>query len=115
MIYQQLQKDLLATVKKLGLAATDPLLSIPENEDFGDYSTNIALQQSNQKLVKSYQSPKEIANAIVEKLGHPVYLERVDIAGPGFINFYIKDQFLVKNLTEDVKRGTENRNILVEF
>src|SRR5690348_16399768 len=115
MVKDQLLKDLELAIKASGLSVDDIDLSIPDNEAFGDYSTNIALQQANQETKKSYQSPREIANQILEKLGHPVYLERVDIAGPGFINFFIKDQFLVKNLNENLKTGNDQRRILVEF
>lgn len=115
MVKDQLLKDLSQAVRSAGLDAEGIELSIPENESFGDYSTNIALQQSNHKDKNGYHLPREIANKIAEKLSHPVYLERVDIAGQGFINFFIKDQFLVKNLNKDLKAGNDKRKILVEF
>lgn len=118
MVKDQLITDLKQAIKAAGLKTDQIELSIPENEQFGDYSTNIALQQSNLGSKNDYQSAQDIASKIIEKLGHPVYLERVDLAGPGFINFYIKDQFLIQDLQQEVplkgiKPGAEK--ILVEY
>ncbi len=98
MLKQKILEDLKKAIKNLGFESSDIVLSIPENSVFGDYTTNVAFQLSKQREGKSYQNPKEIANEILGKLGHPHYLERVEIAGAGFINFYIKDKELIKTL-----------------
>lgn len=98
---------------------TDPLLSISEKSRFGDYSSNIALQISKQKHKKAYQNPLEIANAIIENLGHPDFLERVEVAGAGFINFFIKDssltQLLDDSLAQDAEQTMNQKRIIVEY
>lgn len=94
---------------------SDPLLSIPENSRFGEYTTNIPLQLAKQKASKNYQNPKEIANAIIERLGHPKYLERVEIAGPGFLNFFLNGHSLKQLLNHNFKVGNLNKKILVEY
>ncbi len=108
MFKSQIERDLKKVVEQLGFKSTDTVIYISENVLFGDYTTNIALQLSKQKSKKNYQpskqsaneadNPREIANDLVEAFGHPSYLERIDIAGPGFINFFIKDTSLVKEL-----------------
>lgn len=101
-----LKNDLQEAINSLGfLMPTDLVLSIPENSNFGDYTTNIALQLSKQNLKNKYHSSIEIANAIAEKLKHPLYLERVEVAGPGFLNFFIKDEYLLKELVKPLKTG----------
>lgn len=119
-MYKAKIEELLSkTVRNLGFVSpTDPLLSIPEKSQFGDYSSNIALQLSKQKHQNSYQSPREIANAIIEELGHPKFLERVEAAGPGFLNFFIKDEELVKVLKDHEEEGDEEdekKTIIVEY
>ena len=114
MYKSKIEQELRKAVTELGFVPpSDIVLSISEKQQFGDYSSNIALQLSKQKHQNSYQSPQEIANAIkpqtssassiaeaiVEALGHPKFLERVEAAGPGFLNFFIKDGELVKILT----------------
>ncbi len=114
----KIEEELTKVVNDLGFKPTDILVYISENVLFGDYTSNIALQLSKQDVDKNYQSPRDIANAIVEKFGHPSYLERINIAGPGFINFYLKDDSLIKILgTKSMQNkidGVPDR-VLVEF
>lgn len=121
----QIEKALQIAVKNLGfIAPTDPLLSISEKPQFGDYSSNIALQLSKQKHKNLYQNPLEIANAIIEKMGHPEFLIRIEVAGAGFLNFFLKDEELTKVLGEeyepdDLPAGGgekgEPKRIIVEY
>ena len=121
-MYRHKIEELLSkTVRELGFVVpSDLVLSIPEKSAFGDYSSNIPLQLSKQKHQNSYQNPREIANAIIDKLGHPKFLERIEAAGPGFLNFFIKDQEIVKILTnpddEDALLDqSELKKIIVEY
>lgn len=98
----------------------DIFLSISEKSRFGDYSSNIAMQLSKQKHKNVYQSPLEIANAITHNLGHPDFLERVEVAGAGFINFFIKDEELIRLATEEddpdaLVDPKEPKRIIVEY
>lgn len=124
----KIEKDLKNAVKELGFVAPDTVCSISENAKFGDYVSNVALQLSKQKHKNTYQTPQEIANAILEKFGHPDYLERAEIAGPGFINFYLNDKALLNVILArfaeaDARRGIkeppesakDSKRILVEY
>lgn len=119
MFKAKIEADLLRVIRELGyVKSTDTLLSIQENPVFGDYSSNVALQLSKQKHRDSYQNPKEIANAILKALGHPVYLKQIEIAGPGFVNFFIKDEQLAEitnRSVEDVSKNDQLTRYLVEF
>lgn len=118
-MYRHKIEELLSkTVRELGFVApTDIVISISEKSQFGDYSSNIALQLSKQKHQNSYQNPREIANAIIESLGHPKFLERVEAAGPGFLNFFIKDEELIKVLGdgEEETEDEQKKTIIVEY
>lgn len=117
MVKQQILEDLKKTVKDLGYSATDILLSIPKNSQLGDYSTNIALQLAKLESADNKQSPEEIANQILKKFGKPEYLEKVEIAGSGFINFFINDKELLKNANDLglVKKTDNPKKILIEY
>ena len=73
-------------------------VEIPENLNFGDYSTNLVL-----KLVKEQkQAPKEISEKLIKffaKNQHPA-IEKVHIAGPGFVNFSLKESWLIEQVGE---------------
>lgn len=75
----------------------DIRLEFPENDEFGDYSTNAALHSKG-------KNPREAAQQIVKKLESDKKLrgvfEKIEVAGPGFINFYLKKEYLIKNLSE---------------
>ncbi|MDO8638778.1 MAG: arginine--tRNA ligase, partial [Candidatus Daviesbacteria bacterium] len=109
MIKHQLEEDLKKAVKDLGFGATDVVLSIPKNLGFGDYSSNIALQLAKQKSAISRQSSVEIAKQIVDRLqvtgDSKEYLAKTEIKGGGFINFFIRPEFLVKDLEETLEKG----------
>ncbi len=110
-----IEEDLKTALNNIGYKLVDIVLSIPENSRFGDYSSNVALGLPKQNPKKSYQSAKEIANDILENLGHPNYLERVEIAGPGFINFFIKDENLIKVLEEKFEKKKVGKKYLIEY
>lgn len=75
---------------KLGFTAN---LEIPRNRDFGDFSTNAAMVGA--KL--AHKNPRELASEILPKLQELDFVASADIAGPGFINIKIKDEFILEH------------------
>jgi len=79
----------------------------PLEKEHGDYASNLALVLA--KLIK--QSPRELAKtlkSIVEKLPEAAnFLEKIEIAGPGFLNFYLKSEFL-QSETQKILDQKEN-------
>ena len=132
MLKKRLLEDLKKVVEDLGFPIDDLVCSIPKNHQFGDYTTNIALQLANQKKSSVKQNPEQIAKKILKKFGKPDYLEKIEIAGSGFINFFLKEGSLVENIekvcnysafvdpshfaeSNSASRDQEKRKILVEF
>ncbi len=117
MLKERIEQDLKKVAQQLNYPATDIVCSIPKNSSFGDYSTNLALQLSKLNTDNSKQSPIDIANEILEKFGHPDYLERAEVAGGGFINFFIKNETLMKNLSKEsqFKGQQKSKKVMVEF
>jgi arginyl-tRNA synthetase len=67
-----------------------PALTVekPAHPEHGDFATNVAMQMAKPER----KSPRAIAEIIVNKLaGSSELIERLEIAGPGFINFFIKE------------------------
>ena len=63
------------------------MIEIPKDNTKGDYSTNIAMRLT--KILR--QNPQLIAKALVEKLEATLdNVDKIEIAGPGFINFWVK-------------------------
>lgn len=98
MIKQRILNDLKRVVENLGYESGDTVCSVPSNPSFGDYSSNIALQLSKRLPAISRQSSVEIANVILSNLSHLSYLSKIEVAGGGFLNFFIKDEVLLQSL-----------------
>ena len=63
-------------------------LDRPKSIEHGDFSSNLAMMLA--KPLK--KNPRELANLIIEKLPPSPFIERVEIAGAGFINFYLNEK-----------------------
>ena len=64
-------------------------LSVPKNEGYGDYATNLAMTMA--KALK--QPPMKIAETLVRRLpDETTWLEKTEVVKPGFINFFLKDK-----------------------
>jgi arginyl-tRNA synthetase len=77
-----------------------PVIEVPVNASFGDYSTNLAMVLAK----KEDKNPKEVAEALVKKLSANKELSsifaKIEVAAPGFINFYLDKNFLKEKLDE---------------
>ncbi len=98
---EYIKQQLCAFLKKHDIRDIPVILQRPRDEQFGDFASNIAMQLA--RFLK--KKPADIAADIVDFFpDNNPYLEKIEIAGPGFINFYVKREGLYKQL----------RNILTE-
>ena len=89
------------------------------DKKFGDYATQLAMKLAK----KQKKNPMEIAKTIVSKVPKIKFLEKVEIAPPGFINFFLSDKWLseqvVDIINQDKNFGSsnigKNKKVLVEF
>ena len=118
-IVSQLTEALIKSLSSLEYPENNIQLSPPNNSEFGDLSTNVALTLS--KDLK--QNPMNIGKAIVDNLSLPEDLiDEVTISQPGFINFKISNKYyynILNEIIDDNKYGRgksgENKTANVEF
>ena len=67
-------------------------ITIATNEKFGDFQTNFAMMNS--KIIGG--NPRKIAEELVNNIPENEVIEKLEIAGPGFINIFLKDSFVSK-------------------
>jgi arginyl-tRNA synthetase len=67
----------------------DPELEHPRKREHGDWATNVALIAG-----RGRGNPRAIAEALVERLPESELIDRVDVAGPGFLNFHLAPAWL---------------------
>lgn len=95
-------------------------IDVPRNKDFGDYSTNIAMVLARQLGAPPRDIAQRIINHVTE---HNGLIDKVQVAGAGFINFYLKPDWyhqVVKKIhTQGENYGTSDRHtgqsVLVEY
>ncbi|AKO94811.1 arginine--tRNA ligase [Priestia filamentosa] len=127
-IVEQVQENLKAEVKqavlKAGLATEEQLpdvvLETPKDKTHGDYATNMAMQLAR----VARKAPRAIAEDIVANFDKTkASIEKLEIAGPGFINFYMNNSYLTDLIPVVLKAGTaygetnvgEGEKVQVEF
>lgn len=89
---------------ELGIEVGDFMIEHPKDLSHGDYATNVAMVAS--KIVG--QNPRELATQIVSKLeGQIEYVEKIEIAGPGFINFHLSRDFFAEEVSR-INGDSEN-------
>lgn len=78
-------------------------LERPLDEKNGDYSTNVAMVMAK----KIGRNPREIAEEIISQTHFSDIFERVEVAGGGFINFYLSKKALADNISEIIEKKSD--------
>jgi arginyl-tRNA synthetase len=121
---EKIKEEIKAAVLKAGLATEEQIpnviLEVPKDKAHGDYSTNMAMQLA--RVAK--KAPRMIAEDIVNHFDKTkASIEKIDIAGPGFINFYMNNSYLTDLIPTIIKAGAsygetnvgQGQKVQVEF
>ncbi|WP_173918540.1 arginine--tRNA ligase [Halobacillus sp. Marseille-Q1614] len=105
---QKLKGEIVRAVKQAGLATDeempDVVLEQPKDKAHGDYATNMAMQLA--RVAK--KNPRQIAAELIEAFDRSkASIEKIEIAGPGFINFKMNNQYLT-DLVPAILEAGEN-------
>lgn len=103
---------------RINIDGVSVIVETPRDAQNGDYSSNIALQLTK----KLKENPKEIALKIKNCI-HSDDIEKIDIAGPGFLNFYMKKNYLYENINKVLAEGDnygqsnigKNKKVNIEY
>ena len=83
---------------------SDFIIEVPANKENGDYSSNAAMAWA--RDLRS--APRKIAQTIVDRLFlEDTFFDRCEIAGPGFMNFYLKESFNACVIQDILEKGAE--------
>ncbi len=120
---QQLLINAISIVQQkmnLSFSAIDDIqIERTRDQAHGDFACNIAMVLAKQANI----NPGQLASAIVENLPESEIIDRIEIAGPGFINFFLNKRSLLNVITEILQAGenygrsefSSGKSILVEF
>ncbi|MGA1862567.1 arginine--tRNA ligase [Deferribacter thermophilus] len=113
-------KDILKNaLKKLDITDFDDfIVEVPKDSSNGDFATNVAMKLA--KILK--KNPREIASNLVENIKKGDLIEKIEIAGPGFINFFINNKYYEQIIEQVLKDDDyfvidygKGKKVLVEF
>ena len=121
-IENDLLHDIKNTVKEAFAVDADDLVmvEIPKDPENGDYATNIAMRLA--KTLK--RKPQDIASIIKEKLlAKDTKIDRIEVAGPGFINFWMRKDALADAINTIIESGDcygentsgQHKKVLLEY
>lgn len=121
-VKQTLIQEIEKSIQQANIVESIPeiKIEIPKDTKNGDYATNIAMVLT--KLAK--RNPREIPQLIVDHLDtEAAHVKKIDIAGPGFINFYLDSSYLNAVIDQALELDTQfgrvaeskNKKILVEY
>jgi len=95
-----------------------PDLDRPRVKEHGDWSTNLALVLA----PKAKRSPRQVAEAIVANLPTDGVIAKAEVAGPGFVNVFLRHTWLADTLAEILQQGDDygrwrktGRKVQVEY
>lgn len=103
---KELIKDIIANaLEELSIAydKKNIVVEVPKDRNNGDFSSNVAMQLT--KVLKS--NPRNIAEEIVSVIKNNKEIEKADVAGPGFINIYLNDEYVFSGV-EKVLYAADN-------
>jgi len=124
---EELKKSLHQALKSLGkehnINLSETKIEVKENKEkkFGDFSSNLALTLS--KILS--KPPRDIAEMLLNELGEKDFIDRMEIAGPGFINFFLSHASrteILKTINKEkekfgfsTKKKAEKESVLIEY
>ena len=116
-IIKELEKDINELVKKAGYEEEEIILETSNRRDLGEYQLNEAM-----KLSKTYhKNPREIAGDIVNELEKDSRFTNINIAGPGFINISLSEEYtveLLNRINEDINNNIdkkETKKVIIDY
>ncbi len=106
-IKDALKEEIKSAVIKASLATEEEIpqvvLELPKDKSHGDYATNMAMQLA--RVAK--KAPRQIAEEMVNHIDKTkAGVEKIEIAGPGFINFYMDNSYLTDLIPAIINAGT---------
>ncbi|MGH7239904.1 MAG: arginine--tRNA ligase, partial [Candidatus Saccharimonadales bacterium] len=105
---EEIKKIISQALKRTdGLRMPEISVEIPEDARHGDYASGVALGLAKQLK----KNPMDVAAGIVSRIKDKKFIEKIEIARPGFINFYLSKEFFIAQLKNIDKNFGKNKNL----
>lgn len=113
MLKKQIKTIIEKELEKLSLTDVPVIVDYPADPKHGDYTSNVALVAAK----KIGKNPREVAEDVRFKIQDLGMFEKIDVAGPGFLNFWIKNDVIVSSKTyiDSIQGSLKGKRIVVEY
>lgn len=104
-IKQKLKKILLKAIEEIAditLNIEDIDIDIPKKKEHGDFTTNIVMKLAGKLDIKPHEFGKQIKDKLIPKYD---FLRDLKIMGPGFLNFYVKEENFIRENLNTIENG----------
>ncbi|MBI2109081.1 MAG: arginine--tRNA ligase [Parcubacteria group bacterium] len=130
-MYEEIRVLLKGVLKELGVQTDEIHIERPADFSHGDFASNVAMQYA----PKAKKNPRKLADEIVSEIQKKLSkeIEKVEVAGPGFINFYLSKEYFANKINTILKEGevkkdkngnikgfgknksSENKKVIIEY
>ena len=116
-IIRDLEKDIKEIISEIGYELDSLSLELSGRRDLGEFQINDAMSLSK----KYHENPRDIASKIVEKLAEDERFTNLNIAGPGFINISLSDEYtysILNKINENIYNNIDKREpkkVIVDY
>lgn len=122
MITKKIEKSIIEALNQAKIEYNQKDILVEQTSSLvkGDYTTNIAMRLAS----KNKQNPIEIAKKIKDNIEYGFEIEKVEVAGPGFINFFLSDRYLLTQIKQILDQGAKeylqselksDKKVLIEY
>ncbi len=101
-----MRDKIISYLKKIVLKDIEINVTVPENEEFGHYSTNVAFQLAERSGKKTISVAEDIVSQLRQEVPEE-FFKKIEVAPPGFINFWIHDKALLSHLNHLLKKPNQ--------
>jgi arginyl-tRNA synthetase len=122
MITEKIKKSIIEALQAIDIDFDERkiIVELTKSLDKGDYTTNIAMILASELKL----NPRELAQKIIDGIDEMNEIDKIEVAGPGFINFYLSDRYLLTQIQQILSNGAgeyvksdikDGKNILIEY
>src|SRR5258708_3379276 len=116
MLKAEIKEVVADALEALHIAFDIITVEYPTDARFGDYATNVALVSAKKVGKNPMALAEEIVNELKTQNEKQKKFEKIEVAKPGFINFWVTDEVLVKEISENtIPQIGKGKKAIVEY
>ena len=96
---EQIQQFLITILSQAGISGINPLVSMSQTGEHGEFTTNVAMVVANKMGKSPMETAEYIKQQAINKEHQVTWLQKIEVINPGFVNIFVKRSFLVNQIS----------------